>query len=272
MIKPGVYNDLSIEDYHRDDALGHSGMIQLLRSGLHFDTWRRTINQPTEAMEFGTAFHLAMLEPELFNDRIAVQPDSIGTRRGKAWDEFQDESAGKIILRRENEKTGFNILTGMIESLERPGHTTARQLVRAQSRIIEQSIFWDHHGVMLKCRPDLNIPDILTLGDLKSCVDASAVGFGRQAANLGYDIQAALYLSGVNQDQDEFYRDFIFICVEKTPPHAIAVRPAPQEMLDAGRGKIRMALDRYMECQVAGTWPGYPDAAEELVWPKWATT
>ncbi|MFH2076114.1 MAG: PD-(D/E)XK nuclease-like domain-containing protein, partial [Pseudomonadota bacterium] len=249
----------------------HSGMVQLLRSGLHFDTWRRTINQPTEAMEFGTAFHLALLEPELFNDRVTVKPDRISRRYGKEWDAFLAENQGKIILVREHAYYGWNLLMGMMESLERPQHTTARQLLRAQSRIIEKSVFWDHHGVMLKCRPDVDIPEIETLIDLKSCADASADGFGKAAANLGYDIQAALYLAGVNQAApDAFYRDFLFVCVEKEPPHAIAVRTTPDEMMEAGKHKIRTAIDRYREYEAAGQWSGYPDEPEPLIWPRWA--
>lgn len=266
-----IREDMSNEDYQAVPALSNTGIKQLLKSGMHYDHWRRTITQPTEAMEFGTAFHTAFLEPDKFNDLIAIQPESIVTRRGKAWDEFESENRGKIILKKTHDKYGFNILMGMMESLDRSQHSTAKAILNLSDRHIERSIFWEYEpDLVLKARPDLDYPVFEMLCDLKSTQNGSQEGFGRLAANLGYDVQAAHYLAGINSVQEHYYRDFLFVLCEVEPPHAWAVRRATQDMLDAGRAKCRKAIERYKEYKRAETWPGYPDRVEDIAWPKWA--
>ena len=54
--------------YHGTKALSKSGLDQFRKSPAHFRAWQdgTTKNESSPALEFGTAVHMAILEPELF--------------------------------------------------------------------------------------------------------------------------------------------------------------------------------------------------------------
>ena len=65
---------------------------------------------------------------------------------------------------------------------------------------------------------------------------------------------------------------FLFVAVEKEPPHAVAVYRADPEIIEIGRRKYQAALQLLKWCQESGTWPAYQPAGEvELISrPRWA--
>jgi hypothetical protein len=139
----------------------------------------------------------------------------------------------------------------------------------------EESVFWEDYtyGFLCKCRPDwrCEVGGMPFIADLKSCADASEEGFSRACANYNYDIQAAWYLDGINTVQEEvFYRDFLFIAVEKTPPYLVAVYRASEDMVSMGRQKIKPLVDLYAKCLKEDHWPGYEDMVKDLYLPRWA--
>ena len=57
--KPGIY-ELSNEEYHDQEALGKSGLMQLAKSPAHYMEWYQAPEEkPTKAMVLGTATHKA---------------------------------------------------------------------------------------------------------------------------------------------------------------------------------------------------------------------
>ncbi|MDD5297379.1 MAG: PD-(D/E)XK nuclease-like domain-containing protein [Rhodocyclaceae bacterium] len=63
---------LPAEQYHGDMAVGHSGLVRIMRSPAHFQEYVSNPPVPTPAMAFGTAVHAAILEPKEFGDQYAV--------------------------------------------------------------------------------------------------------------------------------------------------------------------------------------------------------
>jgi len=74
---PGLV-EMPAADYHANPALGHSALIKLLRSPVHYVHYRSVPGKDTPAKLFGTAFHTAVLEPERFAHEYAVvDPSSL---------------------------------------------------------------------------------------------------------------------------------------------------------------------------------------------------
>lgn len=67
-MQPGVYPDLSNEEYHGGPGISKSGLDLIHRSPLHYRAAKTAANdnQPTAAQAIGTAFHSLLLEPESF--------------------------------------------------------------------------------------------------------------------------------------------------------------------------------------------------------------
>ena len=107
--------------------------------------------------------------------------------------------------------------------------------------------------------------------DVKTCTDASAEGFARSIATLGYDLQAAFYQDGIKAITGRTL-PFYFIAVEKDAPQAATVYRASEAVIDVGRAKYRGALQLLQWCRTNNRWPAYqPNGEIETIeLPRWA--
>jgi hypothetical protein len=263
--EPGIF-ELSNEDYHRQEALNKSGLVQLSKSPAHFYEWYHAPEEePTRAMAIGTAIHLAVLEPDKYDKSIIIAPQADKrTKAGKEeWASFEKKAEGKIIINQDE----ASAIEGMKESVY--NHRTAYDLLL--EGVSEQSIFFKDpaHGFLCKVRPDwyTNEQEVI---DLKTCVDAGYDGFSRAIANFKYHWQALFYLNGLTAVTGKRHNKFIFIAVEKDPPYAVAVYEATKDMLHTAEKQIAPLLDVYAECLKTDVWPGYKDELLQIELPRWA--
>jgi len=257
MIEPG-FRKMTNEAYHAEEGLSKSGLVKLDQSPAHFMVPQPP---PTEAMRFGTAFHAAILEPQVYKMVFVVAPDGMKftTKEGKGWKEKQD----KIIL----SANDGQIIEGMRQAIKE--NKTASTLL-AQG-IFELSAFAKdpEYGFMKKCRPDW-ITDGKVIVDLKSTADARPGAFGKQIANLKYHWQAAWYLDILTEITEIEHTDFWFIVVEKQPPFGIATYAADKTMLAQARDEIAPLKAMYAQCLKDNHWPCYDDIVNIIHLPKWA--
>lgn len=236
-IKPGIYFDMSEEEYHAAPALSASGIKNLLVSPLTY--W---INSPfnpdyedekTAAMALGTAFHRRLLEPERFAEIYGATPTK---------DDYPSALSGAEALREECQRLGIKksgrieelcdrileanpraqlwpvIEQGLKDSLE--GKTLLKRSdmddIERAARIVfahqsaakaltgghpEVSIFWTdpEYGVLMKSRVDyLKVQAII---DIKSFANSQNkpinTAIANTVANYGYHVQAAVYHDAV---------------------------------------------------------------------------
>ena len=264
---------MQADQYHAHPAVGHSSLLRIMRSPAHYREYLTNPPDPTPAMVFGTAMHTAILEPDNFARDYVVAPKfDRRTKDGKAAAEAWDaENAGKTALTAEQmvaiSSMAFNIKC----------HAGAANMLGCG--IAEMTGFWvdQETGIMCKCRPDWvttmeDRPEWLTaIVDVKTCVDASADGFSRAIATMGYDVQAAFYTDGIKALTGRTI-PFYFIAVEKDAPYAVACYKASDELIEVGRAKYRAALQLLKWCQDNGQWPGYQPNGEieTITLPRWA--
>lgn len=251
--------------YHADRAIGHSGIVKILKSPAHLREYLDHPHTPTPAMAFGTAVHTFVLEQERFADEFVVaEKFDRRTKEGKeAAARFEEANQGKALITSDEMDT-LNRVRSAVHS-----HLGAAKLLRQGDA--ELSAFWTdaNTGLSCKCRPDWFNGEAIV--DLKTCVDASNGGFSRSIANFGYDIQAAFYVDGIRAVTG-MELPFLFIAVEKEAPHAVAVYRADPEVIEVGRKKYRAALQLLKWCQESESWPAYQPGGEiELIsLPRWA--
>jgi hypothetical protein len=257
--------NLPIADYHAGEEISHSGIVKLLKSPEHYLQYKNGEDESTPAMEFGSAFHAFILEPEIFAKEYVLAPKfDKRTKDGKEtaakWDE---ENAGKTPLTAEQ----IEALTAMRTSVL--NHAGASKMLSKGEA--EASMFWtdDITGLICRIRPDWLFEG--GMADLKSCIFASKSDFAKAVANLGYDIQAAFYIDGMKAVTGKSV-DFFFAAVEKTAPYSTACYKASQEMIEVGRAKYRGALELLKWCQENKQYPGYqPNGEIETIdLPRWA--
>ena len=259
-------------DYHAHPAISKSHLDQVARSPLHY--WaryldpNRQLQEPTPAMAIGSAVHTHVLELDQWDARYAMAPESIDrrTKQGKAeWEVFTTAATGRTVLSR----TDAELVMRMGHAVY--SHPAAAMLLKQLPGKAETTHMWNDAatGLQCKCRPDWLTDDGSLIIDLKTTEDASPAGFRKSIANWRYHVQAAWYLNGIEHATGTRPDQFIFICVEKKAPFAVAVYAADAEMIQIGGEAAARDLDVLATCKAAGAWPGYSDQIETINLPGW---
>ena len=215
----GLVPDMPFDEYLAVDALSASALRVFARSPWHYRN--RIEIEPTRPMLRGTLAHCALLEPAALHQRYAVVPADAPRRPTKAqwaakkpspdsqsamawWTAFGEQCAGReIVTAAEYDITQLQLAAIAANPMLAEAFASGRG---------EVSAFWidEETGLYCKARPDWigvvsdGACDVL---DLKSTADESPNGFGRAAARMGYHLQRAHYVDGVEHAGDEGQRD-----------------------------------------------------------------
>lgn len=266
-MKPGIYFDRPNDAYHSGPGISKSGLWTLQsQSPAHYKFPPQTEEsaQARAAKDFGQAAHVAILEPESFEDRVVKGPSD---RRGNKWSDLAEMCRidNKTLL---TEGDYSNVLA-MRDAIH--ADSWINTIITGGKPLIEASGYWldDETGELCRCRPDLYRDDLGVIVDLKSTLSAHPDAFARSVINYGYHAQEAFYSDGW-QKCGKPVEAFIFIAWEKKSPFAHGVYELPPSIVDEGRAVMRKALNRYHECSASGTWPGYEEGVQELSFKRWA--
>lgn len=260
----GVFPDMPAETYFDIEAMSASGGKNMLRSPYHYRYFRDHSDEPTAAMEFGTAVHAGVLEPATFAERVVSVPEfNKRSKDGKAaYEAFTAQHEGKVLL----DASAFDRCRRCIDAVL--AHPSAAGLLNGAE--IEVSAFWMDFKYRVPCKMRFDARNHGCLIDLKTTPDASADAFNRRIATFMYHMQAAHYCSGSEHVFNESPKHFIFIAVESEPPHGVAVYALPGNAILAGSHHMNLVLGRYQECMASYKWPCYPDTVETIQLPRWA--
>jgi exodeoxyribonuclease VIII len=272
-LKTGFYRGVPFEDYVAWDAANSHGLQTLIRqtpAHLRYELDHGGTEE-TEALAVGHLLHVAVLEPESWARGYVVAPHlDRRTKAGKAaLAAFEAEHQDATVVAPERHA----LVSAMAAALL--AHPTAKEIL-AGPGVSELSLLWEEGGMPCKARLDRvgQLGAEAVIGDVKTCTDASRRTFERSVHTYGYHIQAAHYIAGaeavVPQPAGNPRRRFLYICVEKTPPHCVAVYEIDDFALGEGDVLRRRALRAWMACRESGDWPGYGAGADIVSIPQWA--
>ena len=256
ILEPGIYDGAGYTDL--PPGLSYSGAKDILRSPARYKAKREQPRVPSEAMELGTIIHALVLD-QPFCWREIEGGYGVTKRREAA------RAAGLVPITSEELAGAGLIALAVLEDeqavalIERCAHERREVTAVAQD---------PETGVWVRGIFD-GLDDGGRYGlDLKTGREDTLDDFARTAANLGYDIQAATYLS-IMEWLGEPLEAFYFVVVETAPPYFVGVRELDAEFVGLGRRKLRRALDTYAECVASGVWPG-PPSYQTVSAPMWA--
>lgn len=263
--------DISAEEYHADkEILGHSALVEILKSPKHYYHRISNPHVPTASLEFGTALHAALLEPQRFAETYIVSPKfDRRTKEGKAdaaaWEEA---NKGSVSV----DEAELKKLQGMQKAVFE--HSGAKKLL--SKCYVEMSYFWTDEDTGFQCRvrPDVlaldDQGDVIAAIDVKSTSNASKEKFRKSVMDYGYDLNAAFYSDAIERAIGRRV-PYYFLAVESAEPYGVALYKAGQSMLDVGRDKYRSALQLLQWCRENDRWPSYQPFGEyeDLEIPEW---
>lgn len=260
----GIYPGIPNLDYHADPtSLSSTGARKLMSSPARFKWDRDHDTDPTQALDFGSAYHSTVLE-----DGYGVHVIDAKTRSAKAYTDTHKaiRAVGDVpILAPE-----ANTIQRMKDALR--DHTAWELL---QNGAPELSGYYTDKttGVRLRFRVDwLTARDGRPLAiDLKSTISANPSEFVKSVAKYGYHAQAAWYIDGLAA-LGQTDAAFLFIAQEKVAPHLVSIIELDDDAIEEGRRLNRRAIETYARCVESDVWPGYGYEVHRIGLPMWAYT
>jgi hypothetical protein len=253
----------------------------------HRDSGRKK----TPALEFGSLFHCAFLEPRELVKRYAVFPEGNLPNPGKDFKNaenkrFRDdflahcESNGLVHCTAADVATAKAMVAACHEQIPNLG-----SIVDLERGVVEANVFNactvdpvsgsfggfvrvgspgemssldPHEGyVRMACKPDQFDPGKRIGFDLKSTLDASPGPFARQFIQRGYHVQSAWNLDMLTCEHGFEFDAFLVLAVEKEPPYSCCLYNVPPGVLAYGRFVYQKRLVVIQRAMLSGHFPGF---------------
>lgn len=248
-----------------------TGLKEMRKSPKHY---RHRLSHPrkvTNALGFGSAAHVAVLEPERFIRDYAIweskhKDGGARPRNGAAWNDHKLLNAGRTTIL----DTEFDEVIALKDAV-RQDAVAMRYLAMGRPEI---AMTWldEETGVECVGRIDWETtvdrhPAVI---DLKSTRDAGETWFSRDVAKLDYHLQLAFYADGYKAITGKMPR-MVVIAVESVEPYDAVTYIVPEEVIEIGRDAYRELLVKFKACTESDEWPGQGGNEEKyLQLPRWA--
>ena len=251
----GVIQNMTDETYDKAEGIRRSDLFLISKTPLHF---KYALEHPREAsteLEFGTAAHKYILEPEDFWNEYELCPEiNKRTKAGKQeWEEFVAYCEGN--KKKPLTTQDYKEILALDDAFRYAPF--AKQLLTGKHEV---PFFWTdtETGVKCKCKPDcLTVyegrPLIVDYKTTRSCADGH---FERACREYGYKLQVGMYVEGLFNNTFEEY-GFAFVAQEKAPPYAIRVYMCDDSFIDEGRMLFHDLLGIYHMCEENNRFYGY---------------
>lgn len=259
---------LSNEQYHADKTAVSSTSLKLVieRSPkaflmAHNGLYRRE----TVAFNFGSAFHVAILEPDVFKKCFIVQPKFSGKGMKAAKLEWELTLPKDAITLTQDE---YDDLLEMINSVL--SHQDACNILK-NGKAEQSGYFRDPEtGIKCRIRPDFFHADQMAFLDVKTTTDVRASQFMRTIWNYRYDMQIAMYTQGIELIVGRPVQYPLILAVEKSAPYECALYLCDEIMMNKGLSDYKLAQNRLKQCIDDNMFDAYQKKIEPISLPAWA--
>lgn len=280
---PGIYENIPEEEYRAWPAWSYSILSEVQNQDSCLAKAKYAIEHgrdKTAAMEEGSLFHTALLQPEILKSKYQILPEDMKVRRGKKWDELKQENPGVSFLTQHEYDGMFQDIMRMSAAVKE--NVFVKNIMRDAkfevSAIANLSFIGptgEELTIPLKCRCDILNENRRIIADPKKTTSALPRKFTNKAWEFGYYIQAALYTDIISQLKGEDY-EFLFIVCEENPPYIVEVYNGHNtseyagQYLDIGRKSYQCAIAILIEAKETGIWPSYGmGEILDMEIPKW---
>lgn len=236
--------------------------------------------EESDSMHEGSAFHMALHEPEKFSrtyieipsppfalnskakklDYASIVQDTMGIPVNITGDEKAEDvrdaiknsavKQGRIVLESESLAT----LRAMVRSLNLPCHSLARRIVANGTKELELRWIDKRSGIPCKARLDSWHRESGIESDLKRTDSITLQSFTRQTLRFDYHYQRAFYRRALRENGETVNSD-LMVCGSPEAPFHWAVYDLPDDVLDACDDRISEDLVALAECMTRREFP-----------------
>lgn len=278
--EPGFYPDIPADVYHADPcpvpSLSSSiAKILLEQSPLH--AWHchprfnpQSESESTRPKEIGTAAHKLVLGQG--RDVVVIESDDYKGGAAKAK-RAQAYAEGHAPILRADLIKAEGIADAVAKQL--PNIEGCEGFASAIPELV--AVSQDPLGPWLRIMIDKfeDHGDWAVIWDVKTGEQSAApMGLGRRIANMGMEVQAALYERVVINLRPELAGRirFRWLFIENDPPHMLIPAELDNVGMEIGRRKVAAAIHLWQQCLTSGHWPGYPAQIIQAEYPPYLAT
>ena len=223
------------EEYHAHDSISASGLKTIFKKSVfHYINREKFIFKT--AMNFGSAVHSALLEPE--KKEILTLPDNLNLRTKKDRlfkKELLRDNQDKIVITKEEKIALDQIIQNTLNN------KLANNLLFTLDEI-ENSYYGEYQSIPCRIRPD-GIKKGKYIIDIKTCQDASPKSFRNAIYKYAYHLQCCFYSEMLGYDPYEFR----FIAIENKYPYDVSVYSLSDDLVENGKLAWRTAFNQWKE-------------------------
>lgn len=252
-----IHYDLPAADYHAAPLLTSGALRDFIRSPrLYRDRMDGLLpEKDSDALRFGTLFHMAVLEPGKYDQAVAVKPEgmSFASKEGKAW---KEDHAGREIISCADSARIDCMRTRMPEEV-------AAMLVSGKSEVTVRNKLG---GFDAQCRadhwdaPGRMLYDLKTIGAIEKAE--------REIYARGYHIQGQFYRRLIEAETGTM-PTLRLIFAESAPPYRWRVVQLDVDFQMIADQAIDDALAELAECERADKWEDRDDLHLVASPPSW---
>lgn len=248
----GVFENMDAADYHAHLAWGSHALKAMRKGPPARVLWERDNHAQSDAMAFGTALHMAVLQPKLYAECYVAKPNGMNfaTKEGKAW---RDAHADRAILPYQQAVT----IDAMRLSLSAK---TSVHRAFTEAKATEVSVLWNDELTGESCKGRLDCLSGRYIYDVKvSRYAGSSLAY--RAFVEGWMHQLAHYRTGC-EAVGLGTLGARLIVVHPLEPHWVWLLEVKPDALDLLAIENSQTLEALRRCRLANDWPGTPDAWE----------
>jgi len=237
-MEPGIYYDISNEDYHKDEAIGSTTIksISVSPANLYYNPFKGS-----KSSHIGTAIHAALLEPELFEKEFYQLPNS--DKRSAEYKAAAIKYGSDFVLVGSETETvnrmfeSSRLNNDFMDYINARGHSEVSMFATCPAT-----------GLNLKCRFDRLSDSHSYPLDVKSCRDASPRGFSHAFGQYHYHVQAAFYLYVLKLVTGRELNQFAFFAIENNAPYKNCMYYIGEDSLELGRKIMFESMNKLIDC------------------------
>jgi hypothetical protein len=234
-------------------CLSYSALSAFKEAPAKFVEYKMKQKVTTDAMVYGSMVHCLVLEPDDFENRYFTFDDSAkcadliaggaksprATKAYKEWYLAETEGAGERIV----------VTPDDFRHAKAVAHTVICN--RASSKVLrlcpkrEKGVEWEYKN--FKFHGFIDGDGEENTFDLKTCADASPAKFQRDLVQMGYHMQAAMYMFG-NQKVKNYY----IIAVDKNG--GVSVHKLHDKLIEKGMEEYDRLVGKFNECILSEGW------------------
>ena len=257
-------------DYYKNPRISRSSICDLKISPYHY--WckniGKTLQEDTECMKIGRAFHSYLLEEKDFDNQFIVEPsfDKRTVKGKEQYAQFTAKHSNKEVLT----PKAYALIDQLKQAFKQ--HKPAVDMLKACT-LKEHAYYFDYKGLEFKSKVDAISTNTHVIVDVKTIAYAmQEKQFIHHLMQYNYAEQVFLYSYAYEQEMG-VRPTFLIISIAKKEPYEVTIYNA-SAFYDYGKMSIDQLIDIYVQCKdkwgISKNIPWIDDGITHLDLPAWA--